>query len=128
MLGNILFVSFVIFSIFEFFEGIRMGIENPFFLFSGVLSLILFYLLIKLAGDKFDSGISINKNSLINRIKENQVAKIITVIILWILAIGNFAYANNWKGAPISSGAEYLDAAILTIISYVILNKDIKKV
>lgn len=128
MLGNILFISFVIFSLFQFLEGIRLGIQNPVLFFSGVLSLFLFYLFINFAGKKIISCISVDKNSLLNRIKENRMAKIIITTILWTLAIGNFTYANNWIGTPISKGAEYLEAVILSLISFVILNKNVKRV
>jgi hypothetical protein len=76
---------------------------------------------------KFISGIAIGKHSLIGKIKDNQALKIIVSSLLLILSIGNFNYAHNWIGTPISKGIEYLEAVLLSLISFVILSKKVKR-
>lgn len=126
MLGNILFIGFVIFSLFQFFAGISLGIQNPILFVVSILSIALLYLLMNLNKGRIISGISINKHSIINKIKKNEIAKIIIASLLLILSVGNFNYANNWIGTSISKGIEYLEAVILSLISFVILSKKVK--
>ena len=121
MIGNLIFVGFIVFSIFEFIQGVNLSINNPLLLVSAVLMLITTYLLVEIFLKKIFIKSSIIKNSLIDKIGKSKTFKIHVVIILWMLAIGNFAYANNWIGTPIMNGAEYIDAFVISLISFFIL-------
>jgi len=126
MLSNLIFTGFIVFSLFGFYRGIQLGIQNPLLFLIGIIYLFLFYLLIVRLGNKFTSNVFLQKDSIILKIKKNQTLKILTIGVLWILAIGNFIYANNQPSPTFNHGIEYLEAIILALISFVILNKNIK--
>ncbi len=122
MIVNVLFVGFVIFSIFGFAEGIRLAVNEPVWIFIGILSVLLFNFLLLLVRQK-SKNIKIVKNSLMWKIASNPVLKLTTIFTLWILAVGNFIYAHHWVGTPISRGAEYFEASVLSFMAFVLLIK-----
>lgn len=122
MFGDILFLFFVFFSFFQFFEGIKMAIQSPLLFLSGVFSLILSYLLIYICDRRETIKISSKGNFLIYKIAQNRTYRIVLAVFLWILAFGNFVYADSWIGGSISKGVEYLEPIILSLISFAVLN------
>ncbi|OGM78027.1 hypothetical protein A2375_00365 [Candidatus Woesebacteria bacterium RIFOXYB1_FULL_31_120] len=110
ILGNLLFLGFIVFSLF--------GFVNVF----SILLLYFIFLLPRVNLSKFE----IMKGGLFEKIKNNNQLRILMIIVLLILSLGNFVYANSWIGTSTTKGAEYVEAVILSILAFLLLKKNNK--
>jgi hypothetical protein len=119
---NIFIILFIIFGVYQFITGFDLIIQEPINLLSSILAIIFFQLII--FGTKNSiKNIKINKNGLIDKIQNNKYFRYPVAAIMYILAIGNFAYANNYFSSTISKGAVYMEAVIFTLLGFLLIKK-----
>ncbi|AKM83591.1 hypothetical protein A2422_01835 [Candidatus Woesebacteria bacterium RIFOXYC1_FULL_31_51] len=125
ILGNLLFLGFIVFSLFGFVNGIDVALRSPFHLIAGIFSILLLYFIFLLPRVNL-SKFEIMKGGLFEKIKNNNQLRILMIIVLLILSLGNFVYANSWIGTSTTKGAEYVEAVILSILAFLLLKKNNK--
>jgi hypothetical protein len=111
---NLLILISVILSVGGFTEGAVLMIDSPFQILIALLSLILVNMLFMLMRSAKPS-MRVIHGSLIERVVSSRRLSTVSVIILWILALGNFVFAFNHPRSGL-----FVLPIILALIAYII--------
>ena len=114
MLTNILVVVSVVLFFGDFINGIKYGIQNPFWIIIGSIATFSSNILLWYFWPK--NKIKIIKDSAIYQISKKPILRKMIVLLLWIMTMGIFIHAFNSAGG-IRYSATYLGALLTSIIA-----------
>ena len=117
---DLIFIAFLVFSIFGFLEGFSTILQEPSWILLAILSVFLTNLLFSIVKNNV-TKIQITSGSFVDKISSNKNVKYLTLVALWILSGSNFIYAFSTNLSRGRNGLEFLEAVILCFIAFTIL-------